>query len=146
MKLRLFAAQPFTLLAVLAFGVLLLTACGKQEAKSSGATSPSTSGASAGSVDIEIAENDNGFVPKVVVVVSGQLVRITFVNQGKALHNLRIAGPNGQFGGPGDTVAGQPLVSPGESATVEWKAPSQPGQFAFRCDLHPEHTGVITVR
>ncbi len=146
MKVRVLGTPAAAALIVLSFGLLLLVSCGKQETKSASTAASPPSDAAPASVSVEIAESDEGFEPKLVTIERGQLVRVTFVNKGKVIHNLRIAGPNGQFGGPGDVVLGQPVVMPGQSATIEWKAPSQPGQVIFRCDLHPNHTGVITIR
>jgi hypothetical protein len=71
---------------------------------------------------------------------------LTFVNKGKVIHNLHIAGADGRFGTEDDTVLGQPVVNPGESATIEWTAPAQAMQLEYRCDVHPEHRGLISVR
>jgi hypothetical protein len=62
------------------------------------------------------------------------------------VHNLRIAGPDGRFNTADDTVLGDPIVPPGQSASIQWTPPSQPGALAFRCDAHPTHTGTITVK
>lgn len=146
MKVRVLATPAATTLIVLSFGLLLLVSCGKQETRSASTGVSSPSDAAAASVSVEIAESDEGFEPRLVTIERGQLVRLTFVNKGKVIHNLRIAGPNGQFGGPGDIILGQPVVMPGQSAMIEWQAPGQPGQVIFRCDVHPDHTGVISIR
>ncbi len=85
-------------------------------------------------------------MPQAITVSPGQTVKFNFTNKGQALHNLRIAGTNGQYEGPGNAVTNPLFVQPGQSGTLEWKAPSQPTTVNFRCDYHPEHTGTITVR
>jgi plastocyanin len=128
------------LVAVLAAGLAAL-ACGGDSSGGQVRASDDGSGAAA----IEIAETDEGFEPNSVKVKAGQLVRVTFANKGNVIHNLRIAGPSGQFGGAGDFIIGDPVVQPGQKATGEWQAPVEPGRRTFRCDAHPNHTGVITI-
>jgi plastocyanin len=123
-----------------------VAACGGESTGASEPQSGSASSATPSPVSIEIAENDDGFVPRSVTVERGQLVHVTFANRGTVIHNLRIAGPNGQFGGAGDFILGQPVVAPGESATGDWQAPAQAGSRPFRCDAHPAHTGLITIK
>ncbi len=135
-------------LTVAVSAVLLVAGCGSSNnaAPSSPATAPpAASSAAPAPVSVEIAETDEGFEPKSVTVERGQTVHLTFVNKGKVIHNLRVAG-GAQFASAGDVVLGNPVVMPGESATAEWQAPSQAGRRLFRCDVHPNHTGVITIR
>jgi len=132
--------------AALALMSVLVVACGGESTSAPGASSAPASAGNPAPVSVEIAENDDGFVPRSVTVERGQLVHVTFANKGNVIHNLRIAGPSGQFGGAGDFVLGQPVVMPGEKATGDWQAPGQPGSRAFRCDAHPTHTGVITIK
>ena len=98
------AAKVWPWLVQMGYGTaaLVLTspsvvACGGE---STSAPSASLAGAGAGNplpVSVEIAENDDGFLPRSVTVERGQLVHVTFANQGNVIHNLRIAGPSGQF-------------------------------------------------
>jgi plastocyanin len=122
-------------LAVLAFYVLSVTGC-----TSSNDAAPS----SASSCSITIAETDTGFDPVNVTVQRGEKVQLTFVNKGLVIHNLRIA-VGGQFGSATDVVVGNPVVQPGQSASIEWTVPAKAGVLHFRCDVHPTHTGTITV-
>jgi plastocyanin len=138
---------PLVLIVVVP-AVLLVAGCGSSggAAPPSAATSPpDTSSAAPAPVSVEIAETDQGFEPKSITVQRGQTVHLTFVNKGKDMHNLRVAG-GAQFTSAGDLVLGNPVVMPGQSATGEWQAPSQAGRRLFRCDVHPNHTGVITIR
>ncbi len=144
MKRMLFRASLGT--AALALTSVLFVACGGESNSASDASSAPASAGSPPPVSIEIAENDDGFVPRSVTVERGQLIHVTFANKGNVIHNLRIAGPSGQFGGAGDFVLGQPVVMPGDKTTGDWQAPGQSGSRAFRCDAHPTHTGVITIK
>ena len=127
--------QLFTV-AMLTFYVIGVVGCGS----SSAATSAQPSGGS-----LQIAETDSGFEPKSITVDRGQALNVTFANKGKMMHNLRI-GSGGQFMGPNDVTFGNPIVQPGQSASGLWTAPSEAGKVLFRCDVHPNHTGTITVR
>jgi plastocyanin len=128
------------MIAVLAASLAAL-ACGGDSSGGQVRASDDGSGGSA----IEIAETDDGFEPDSVIVKAGQLVTVTFANRGNVIHNLRIAGPSGQFGGAGDFVIGDPVVQPGQKAAGKWQAPGEAGRRSFRCDAHPAHTGVITI-
>jgi hypothetical protein len=61
------------------------------------------------------------------------------------IHNLRSAGGS-TFMSPTDVTFGNPIVQPGQSVTGVWTAPNEAGKRLFRCDVHPNHTGTITIR
>ena len=140
------AAVAAATTGILFLATIFFTACGGDSQGSPGAPAASNPGGGPAAVSVEIAESDEGFTPAAVSVERGQLVQVTFVNKGKVIHNLRIAGPSGQFGGAGDFVLGDPVVQPGQKATGDWQAPAEPGRRPFRCDVHPNHTGVITIK
>ncbi len=55
--------------------------------------------------------------------------------------------PDGEYGTADDIVSTPDLVSPGETAVLEWTAPEEPGIINFRCDFHPGvMVGTITVQ
>jgi plastocyanin len=112
---------------------------------SDGGSKPDGGTSSIGPTSIEISETDAGFEPTAITIHRSQVVDVTFANRGKDIHNLRIAG-GAQFASSGDLVLGNPVVQPGQSATSTWRAPDQPGTRRFRCDVHPTHTGVITIQ
>jgi plastocyanin len=131
-------ARRFTA-AMAALSLLALTVgCG-----SSSKTPPVQVSGSAAAV--EIAETDSGFEPKTLTVGRGAETAVTFVNKGKVIHNLRIAG-GPAFMSSNDLVIGDPVVQPGQRATKTWLVPDQAGTVRFRCDVHPNHTGTSTVR
>ena len=68
-------------------------------------------------------------------------------NEGVAIHNMRIAGPDGSYNTDDDAVSDPQLVNAGEAATLAWTAPAQPGEMKFQCDFHVSvgMVGTITV-
>jgi glucose/arabinose dehydrogenase/plastocyanin len=101
----------------------------------------SASAATAGEV-VEITVGTdataNEFDPTEVSVPAGATVRLTFENQSANVpHNLT-------FGDP-INAATATTVAPGESETIEFTAPSEPGEYTFVCTLHPGMEGVLTV-
>ena len=125
-----------------------------QEAVSSAtpaAGSPSASGAASpapgGGGNLTITMTDNKFDPTSLTATVGSDVTITATNKGTAIHNLRIAGPDGKFNTSDDAVSDPALVSGGGTATVKWKAPSSAGDILFQCDFHPtDMKGTISVK
>lgn len=88
----------------------------------------------------------NIFKPTVFTVPSGAEVTFNITNDGTAIHNMRIAGADGVYNNGDDAVSDPDFVSGGSEATLEWTAPGEPGEIAFRCDLHPtDMLGTITV-
>jgi plastocyanin len=89
---------------------------------------------------------DNFFDPEGFTVPAGATVTFNLTNDGAAIHNMRIAGEDGDYNTDDDAVSDPDLVSPGDSAVLEWTAPGEPGDFAFQCDIHPtDMLGTITV-
>jgi plastocyanin len=88
----------------------------------------------------------NFFEPKQFTVSPGQNVTFNLTNDGAAIHNLRIAGEDGQYNTDDDTVSEPAQVSSGETGTIDWTAPDEAGTFEFRCDFHPtDMVGTVTV-
>jgi len=96
---------------------------------------------------IEVPMQDNLFVVNHLKVKAGEEVTIRIINQGQNPHNLRVAGPDGQWNTDDD------FVVPGDGsflqggqqaeATVRF---DQPGAYVFRCDAHPmQMWGIIVV-
>ncbi len=92
--------------------------------------------------ETDVVMKDNVFEPAAVTLAAAKEFRINLNNQGQFVHNLRVAGPDGEFETEDDVVSGD--VPPGETgelvATID-----DPGQYAFRDDFHPEMTGTLTI-
>jgi plastocyanin len=100
---------------------------------------------------IPIAMQDNSFDPDEITVPAGTSVTFNLTNEGAAIHNMHIAGPDGEYAedfceGGGDPCSDPIRVSGGDAATLTWDVPPEPGEVDFRCDFHPQQmTGTITI-
>ncbi len=144
--------RSIRLAALTAASVLLLAACAGGASPSAiapaeQATMPVPQGTRpSGPVTIDISESDDGFAPTEITVNVGQKVTFNFTNNGEAVHNMRIAGPDGSYNTSDDAFSDPPIVVAGQNAKIDWQAPAQPAKVIFRCDYHPNRMGIITVR
>ncbi|MGE0601214.1 MAG: copper-containing nitrite reductase [Dehalococcoidia bacterium] len=116
-----------------------------------GGTASPTPAASAVSVadggSLKITMKDNAFDSTSLETTAGAKVTFDLENTGKLPHNMRIAPLDGNFDSPDSVVTNPEIVNPGKSGTLQWAAPTQPGTYKFRCDIHPtEMTGTIQVK
>ncbi|HUF53630.1 MAG TPA: hypothetical protein VMR52_07635 [Dehalococcoidia bacterium] len=105
---------------------------------------------------VEIVMGDNFFRPTDVTVTAGETVTFNLENQGAAIHNMHIAGPDGEYAVSGlcETGGEEPCSDPdtmpgGSTGILEWNVPADAAgsQIPFRCDFHVvEMTGTITVQ
>ncbi len=110
----------------------------------SASAGPTASGGGGGN---SITMTDNKFDPTKLSVTAGASVTFNITNKGTAIHNVRIAGPDGKFNTGDDSVSDPQLVPGGQSAKLAWTAPSQAGDILFQCDFHPtDMKGTITVK
>jgi plastocyanin len=94
---------------------------------------------------IDIEEADNFAAPNNLKVGLGETTTIQITNVGIAVHNVRIAGVDGEWNTDDDVVSDPEFISGGGTATVEF-TPTVAGTYTFRCDFHPlEQGGVIVV-
>jgi plastocyanin len=82
-------------------------------------------------------DNPEFYVPAEVTVKAGET--ITWKNEDTAIHTAT-SGENSTPDGKFDTS----LVSPGQSSKPQ-AMPSEPGEYAYFCTLHPWMTGTVTV-
>ncbi len=119
-------------------------AAGSPTPQSSPAASPTPGGSPGGA--LAVTAGDNFFDPDTFTVPAGETVTFEIKNGGAAIHNLRIAGPDGEYKTGDDAVSDPNLLPGGASGSLTWSAPDQPGKIDFRCDFHPQvMTGTITV-
>ena len=96
---------------------------------------------------IAVTMGDNKFDPAKITVSAGAAVTLNITNGGTAIHNMRIAGPDGNYNTDDDAVSDPNLVPGGSEATIGWTAPDAAGEIKFQCDFHPtEMVGTITVQ
>jgi plastocyanin len=121
---------------------------------SASASASVTPGGSTAPGGLEITMKDNKFDNTELTAAAGAAVTINIKNIGAAVHNVHIAGANGQFATDFCTTAGaDPCSKPnrvggGASGTLTFTVPNTPGvKIPYRCDFHPiEMTGTITVQ
>ncbi|HEX4867203.1 MAG TPA: cupredoxin domain-containing protein [Acidimicrobiales bacterium] len=131
--------------AALLLAGLGLAACGSDDSSdATNATNATSSTVSAGASDDGYRSPggtaDAGAAATVVAkafkltsTTAAAGAEVTFDNQDGTAHTL--TADDGAF----DTGP----VAPGESATLS--APSEPGTYAFHCEIHPSMTGQLTV-
>jgi plastocyanin len=99
-------------------------------------------------VDFEtsVAMKDNFFEPLEFSVPAGKKFRINLTNDGPTFaHNMRIAGPDGEFDTEDDLVSTPSAQRVGVSGDLVGQI-DQPGTYDVRCDFHPEiMVGTVTV-
>ncbi len=111
------------------------------------AGSPTAGPTGGGGGNIAITMTDNKFDPDAVTVAAGDSVTFDLTNKGVAIHNMRIAGPDGSYNTGDDAVSDPQLVTGGGTATLSWQAPGSAGEIIFQCDFHPtDMKGTITVQ
>ena len=125
----------------LAMGTALLAAaCGDGSSGPAIRITPGGAGAS-----LEMTVGDFYYKPNEFRVPAGQRVTLNVTNEGRAVHTVRLAGPDGRYETGDDTMADPQMIRPGATVAVVWTAPTEPGTYNFRCDYHPGEAGTITV-
>lgn len=153
--------KPLVVAGALALAVALLaSACGGGDGEDGGDTTPGSEtpsgGADVGPVTLDVTLGDEPgdagtivsfFGPAAFTVAAGQEVTFNLSNDGTAIHNMRIAGPDSEFNTDDDTPVDTEILNAGDTAVLKWTAPDEPEAIAFRCDFHPaDMVGTITVK
>ena len=91
---------------------------------------------------VEVVASGTAFNVTTVTARAGETVTVVFRNRDTVPHRLAFyRGPDGEPIARGDVIAG------GQSDTVAFQAPSQPGVYHFQCDVHPDRmSGRFEVR
>ncbi len=84
------------------------------------------------------------YTPNNLKVPLNETTTIEVTNEGAAPHNLRIAGPDGEWNTDDDSVSDPDVILGGETAVVEF-TPTLAGTYTFRCDIHPDVQGGVIV-
>jgi len=86
-----------------------------------------------------VSRGSQTFGPAAFIVSTGQQVTFNITNDGQSWHNMRVDGGDGAFGTADDTLSDhEPRFLPGDTGTLVWTAPDNPGEIQFRCDFHPD--------
>ena len=152
--LKLLLLSAFLILGI----ALLAAACGGDDngatRETPAADEPAADDADdAGPVSFDVSMGDtiepeitNFFELNEFTVSPGQEVTFNLTNDGGAIHNMRIAGGDGEYDTDDDTVSDPDLFQAGDTGTLVWTAPDEAGEIIFRCDFHPlDMIGTISV-
>ena len=97
-------------------------------------------------VTLDVSMGDNFFEPSELEVGAGQTFRINLTNDGEFIHNLRIAGPDGEFETEDDLVSTPKFQTGGETGELVGQI-DEPDVYSFRSDSQStEMVGTITVK
>jgi hypothetical protein len=78
-------------------------------------------------------------------VAVGASVTFNLTNDGQAVHNMNIAGPDGEFETDDDLISDPDLIAAGQTGVLQFTAAAA-GSMDYRCDFHPDQmNGTITV-
>jgi plastocyanin len=141
------------LIAALTVATIAVAACGGSDEDGNGndgttspaATTPSGDGGG-GEIELDVSMGDNFFEPAKFTVDAGAELTFSITNDGAAIHNMRVAGADNEFNTGDDAVSQEELIPAGDTATLQWTAPAEPGVYDFQCDFHvPDMAGTVTV-
>lgn len=104
------------------------------------AQEPSSEVTAAEDGTVEVVINGSLFENNNVAIPLSTPVEILVVNQDSVIHNLRIAGLDGEFETEDDAVTEPESIAGGESGHLTF-APPVAGAYTFRCDFHPGTMG-----
>ena len=100
--------------------------------------------------DVEFKMDDNffdldGSINPTLEIAAGDTVSFTVPNIGVNIHNLRFAGPDGEYNTDDDFVSNPGGTAGGEEDTLEFTL-AEAATFPYQCDFHPtEMLGEVTV-
>ena len=122
--------------------------CGQKNAEPEAATGSAAIVSISGDVEFKMSDNFFGLdeaINPTLEIAAGDTVNFTIPNVGTAIHNLRFAGPDGEYQTDDDFVSDPDLISGGEEGTLEFTF-GEAATFPYRCDFHPtEMLGEVTV-
>lgn len=128
-------------LAALAVG-LIASACG-----GSGGGGGDGDDSGGQPVAYDVSMGDNVFGSDELTVNAGDTVTFNLANDGIAIHNMRIAGADGDYNTDDDVVSEPAQFAGGDTGSLVWNVPDQAGTVAFQCDFHPiEMVGTVIVQ
>jgi plastocyanin len=94
--------------------------------------------------DLDVRLADNFFDPATLTAAAGEQFRINMTNEGTFVHNIRFAGPDGEYDTDDDLVSDD--IRPGGSGELIGSF-EEAGTYPFRCDFHiaQDQTGTLTL-
>jgi plastocyanin len=127
--------------------VLLLASCGDDDAPSSTPTPvrsvDETPDSATPEPTHELFAEANKFDKDVLTAEPGQLIVLVLTNRDAGTHNFAVyTTPEAQE----EIFVGETIDEADEQIVYEFDAPEAPGEYFFRCDVHPiEMTGELIV-
>jgi plastocyanin len=94
-------------------------------------------------VELDLGATNEGFDPAELRVEAGARFRITLTANDAFIHNVRIAGPDGEYNTDDDLTTDDDAED-GGTATLTGEI-DEAGTYEFRDDFHPELTGTLIV-
>jgi plastocyanin len=99
-----------------------------------------------GAVDVSMGDNFfdfDGNRNPTFRIPAGTAATFNLTNDGSAIHNMRIAGDDGEYDTDDDSVSDPGLMPSGSSGTLQFTPAA--GTYDYRCDFHPDQmVGQIT--
>jgi plastocyanin len=136
-------ATPVVVAGVVILAVLIVTSGSSQTTGPTAEPTPDARVAeqeSTASFAIEAGDDGTGnnsfFTPNTVSAKAGEIIELVVTNTGAVSHNLRVSGPDGEYGTDDDFESQPFAIEPGETVRTAVKIDS-PGTYPFRCDFHP---------
>lgn len=91
---------------------------------------------------LDVVVSDLLFQQNNIEVALGDQVTIRVTNSDLVVHNLRIAGLDGEYETEDDAVTDPNSISAGDNGELTF-APPLSGSYTFRCDFHPDTMGGV---
>lgn len=130
--MRCFTSKLGGLLLLLTVFLLVIGGCG--EPPSAGPAAPALPPPS-GATSVQLTAQAIAFDQSVITVPAGTLVTLVFTNNEDPVifHNVGIYKSKAAI----EPIMVGEFISGGEKTTYQFTAPSTPGTYYFRCDVHP---------
>jgi plastocyanin len=99
-------------------------------------------------VTLTVEADDDGqnvdprYIPPQITAQAGQVVEIVMPNAGSVVHNLRVAGLDGEYTTDDDWITDPLSVQAGDEGRVVLKI-DEAGTYPFKCDFHPTQVGAL---
>jgi plastocyanin len=93
-----------------------------------------TATANGETVSVDLSAEDNTFSTDEINVPPGAHLTITFENMDAVPHNFAVYESTLATE---EIYVGETITGPDQSTTYEFDAPAEPGEYFFRCDIHP---------
>jgi plastocyanin/mono/diheme cytochrome c family protein len=101
-----------------------------------------------GNITIEMGDNFfelTGIQNPALGVKAGTPITIDLTNTGSQVHNMQVAGDDGEYGTDDDAISDPDAISGGGAGAVTFNF-VQPGTYPYQCEFHPnDMKGEITV-